>query len=132
MEERTLEELRKEINGKQVVWVEVGIKMDALLIWPPGGGQISVKPYGYEPEEIADMLKKAGFNGYDVEEVSKPEFCLSSARTDKPEIHGFLCRVADIQNEGVFDMDILVQGFEEKASTRHGNPLAINPSCPYG
>ena len=40
---RTLEELRKEINGKQVVWVDEGAEVDALMIWPPNGEQVSVK-----------------------------------------------------------------------------------------
>ena len=112
---RTLDQLRKEINGKQVVYVQDALKMNALMISPPGGEGVSIKPYGYTPEETSKMLRGSGFD-YSVGEVSKPEFCLLFCKL-KEDVRCHLETMADMKSESKLSL---------------GTRGIFNPSCPYG
>ena len=131
---RTLDELRKEINGK--VAVDIILKMDVIFIWPPKGEQVSVKPYGYTPEEVLASIENAGFKGYTLEQVSAPEFCISSMKQENRNDRVFQ-RLADIPENGEFDFIALTEGHEEDSSGggdirgRKSNLFDSDPSCPY-
>jgi hypothetical protein len=131
---RTKTELQKEINGKQVIWVEGIIRMDAIFIWPPKGNQVSVKPYGYTPEEVVKMLEEGGYSGYSEYEVAKPRFCVSSIKTDKDDLFEVIERLADIPINGEYTFEAISKGFEKRASGRHdeNSMFDVNPICPYG
>jgi hypothetical protein len=76
-----LERLQKEINGALVKhtdgtdqpWVNV----DAICIWEPGGDVVSIKPYGYDPEELYEI----GNGKIPLFALKSPEFCFSSIST---------------------------------------------------
>ena len=123
-----LDELRKEINGKQVIYVDPRIKVDALLICPPGGSQISVKPYGYTPEELQSIYRKADWLR-SIKELSDPKFCILSYRIDEgDEADELLNWFADISGEG-FTLNVKdVEDISRKSQMHSGG----SPSCPYG
>lgn len=125
MKKRTLEELQKEINGKQVKHVrtaEAELVMDALMIWPPGGEQVSIKPYGYIPEEVLAILIKYDYTEITLEEVSMPEFCLASHNTKDNEYA--LGKLADLPEGGDY-------AFYKITGKRSEFEIGL-PTCPYG
>ena len=131
MSEKTIEELCKEINGKEIIHVSGGLQIKALFLCPPKGEVVSVKPYGYSPEEVATLLESAGFGGYTAEDTNDPTFCLSTYRVDEKG-RNVLQRLADIPDNGVHEFNVIIKDFEAEASGREDkNPLAPNPSCPY-
>jgi len=132
MSKRTLDELRKEINGKQVVYVDGNIKVDALMICPPEGEQVSVKPYGYEPERLLELIEKGGYEGWTVEEISAPEFCFASYKIKgkDPKKMKVLERLANIPDGGTHCFEEIIKGSEEHGP--EGTILPSSPSCPYG
>jgi hypothetical protein len=72
----------KKINGKEVTYIEGGVEIPAILIWPPGGEQVSVKPFGIKADELADRFMVAfgappEERGRILSEVGDPSFCLS-------------------------------------------------------
>lgn len=132
-EERTIEELRKEINGKQVVWVDEDCKVNAIILAPPGENVVTVKPYGYEPEELLRVITEGGFEGFDLEKVSASTFCLTQYNTNgSKHMTTILQRVADIPNEGELNTQTISKGFEAHSSSRRENQHGAQPSCPHG
>ena len=123
---RTLKELRKEINGKQVVYVKdsCNIRFDALLICPPNGEQVSVKPYGYEPEEIVAAYHEGGWGWVELETVKAKEFCFAACNVVEKVRH-ILEKLADMPDKGVVDWG-KVTG--DSTTSLFGD----QPSCPYG
>jgi hypothetical protein len=121
-----LERLQKEINGKVVKWVNKSnpeIYIDAILLWPPGGEQISVKPYGIDVEVYYMLLHHNEKHEYwSLDELSQPSDCLSSHKelTSKHKLP-MLRKIAAIKDEGVYI-------FEDVIPDTGGG----NPSCPYG
>ena len=124
MSERTLEELRKEINGKQIVWVdadEKDLKMDAILLCPPNGEKVSIKFIGYSPEEISDkFIHVQGYEHTTIEYASRPEYCIGTVRVVE-EASAPLEVLADLPIGAELIFGKLHEGF-------YGN----NASCPYG
>lgn len=127
MGERTLEELRKEINGKQVVYAdaEMNVRFDALLICPPDGEQVSVKPYGYSPQEILQRYHDAGENWVELGAVSAKEFCFLSARAREKNREA-LEKLADLKDGAIVQLSTLTD--DDPVSRILGG----QPSCPYG
>ena len=123
-----LERLQKEINGKVVVYTSAGVVLDAILLWPPKGEQVSVKPYGHSPEEIATIVAEAGHRGFDAEYFSRPEFCLAALRTGGKTFNILAPVIAEIEEGSLYDSDELGRMVEK---TNVGLDLT-GPSCPYG
>jgi hypothetical protein len=123
-----LERLQKEINGKEVVYKDEGFQMQAILLWPPDGGQISVKPYGHSPEEILAVVEGAGFGGWKIEDFEKPEFCFASLRVEGDVFDILAPMIAQIEDEGIYDTNKFANAV---AKENRGLDL-VGPSCPYG
>ena len=118
---RTLDELRKEINGKVAIWIWdrcPEAPMNVIFISPPKGPVISIKPYGYEPEEVVKILNQHGFRSFNLKEVEKPEFCISTLNVNE-NARVRLEEYANMPDEGG------IWGFHTKLSD--GSP----PVCPY-
>ncbi|MCK5020764.1 MAG: hypothetical protein KAS32_27330 [Candidatus Peribacteraceae bacterium] len=121
---RTLEELRKEINGKQVVWVDRDfprMRIDAILICPPKGKEVSVKPYGYTPKQFSrKLIRKDGYRHCTIKYVSRPEYCIS--------LHS-ICGKTRRMSEELADIPIGGEYCFEEITV--GLIAGDSPSCPY-
>jgi len=125
--------LRKEINGKQVVWVDGEREIEVILLSPPKGDEIVVKPYGYTPEELLEIYKDCS---YDLETFADPKFCLASFETIDEENLEVAERINEISNGGTLDFLVITKGHEENSTSKPGEQDIIdiitgNPSCPY-
>lgn len=123
--ETLIKTLMEKINGKEVEYIrhdsEASLRMDVLLICPPDGGTVSVKPYGYTPAQVADILEKGGIEGYTARETGDPSFCLATHPTT-PEFIETLKELAKIPVGGVYCFDfVTANGSDGKA-----------PYCPHG
>lgn len=123
MSRKRLETLRKEINGKQLKYREPfrsALKMDVLLICPPGGKSVVVKPYGHTPKEVRDMINEHVHAGFSLEKVSAPSFCI--AKHDVCEAtRATLEYIAKIPQGGTYN-------FKTATGMTSG---CGEPSCPY-
>ena len=122
---RTLEELRKEINGKQVVYVDDsdfnGFRCDAIILAPPGEEKVVIKPYGVTPEEVFKKFTDAGSRYTTLKTVSAIVFCfVSHAAKERREVFE---KIASIPDGGEYNFEVVM-------GSRAVN--FINPSCPYG
>jgi hypothetical protein len=124
-----LEQLQKEINGKRVVYREKGvaIALDAIILWPPKGEKVTVKPYGITPEEIRRVVIASGLVSEEdmisIEEISKPDFCFSAFKVGGQDWDGVVRRFASIPEGGEYY-------FEAIAPPKYDT--WGQPSCPYG
>ena len=121
---RTVAELCKEINGKQVVWVRGDghtFGVNAIIYAPPKGSSIVVKPYGYEPEDLLEIFNS---NGWDttLSQISRPTFCLSRYGVGDKDIAEILRKLVEIPDGGECNCDNVL-----KVSTSPGG----GPICPY-
>jgi hypothetical protein len=125
-----LERLQKEINGKVVVYFdsETGIKLSAIMLWPPDGGQVSVKPYGHSPKELLAAVENAGIDGWDIEDFKKPEFCFASLRVGGDVFDILAPMMAQIEEEGIYD----TEKFASAVAKENKGIDFVGPSCPYG
>jgi hypothetical protein len=141
------EEIKKiceQINGKLVKYVETeetNTVIDAILLAPPGGTKVSVKPYGYTPKELADIYIKGGekTRGRAIsaqekqicfDNVSSKHYCLSTFGIidNDPEQLEVLRRIANLPEGSEF--------YYKEITLGYGNVLKNqidygNPSCPY-
>lgn len=120
-------ELMKQINGKLVVYESSSnteIHIDAILLAPPGGSQVSVKPYGYTPKEILDIYHKAGEAWVRLSMLESPDFCFASSDTVESNLKSIRAIAKLKQNTGVFNIATLDRGHKV-------SPFS-SPSCPYG
>jgi len=120
-----LEKLREAINGKQIKYEESHypdeIMFDAILLCPPGGDKVSVKPIGTTPEEILKAHEgRVGFQHFDLEHVSRKEFCFSTHGVHEANIE-ILSALAEIPQGGVYNF----------VSICGESPWSASPSCPY-
>lgn len=126
-----LEKLQDEINGRQCVSNTAlhegkpNLVLDVLFIAPPGGRQISIKPFGYTPEEIVTLGKRAGINHWSVERVSEPSWCIKEIPLIEKHI-SVIRAYANLQQGESFDLIKIVENNGGKNSTWQ------TPSCPYG
>ena len=127
MSKRTLDELRKEINGKQVVYVSkaFGVRFDAILLCPPDGKIATLKPYGYTPEEVFAAYREAGNNWAELDDIKAKEFCLSSFEVCEAN-RADLESVANLADSSELDFN------EITGQSKVTSMLNSNPSCPYG
>ena len=123
MSKKRLSTLRKEINGKQVKYKEPfrsGLVMDAILLCPPGGEAVVIKPYGYTPKEVRSRLNKHLHMNITLSRVSAPEFCLARHNVEE-STRACLERIAKIPLGGTYNFKTVT------GRTSGGG----NPSCPY-
>jgi hypothetical protein len=120
--DKEIERLQKGINGKVVKWSSPseweGLVLDAILLWPPDGQKVTLKPYGYKPRELSNLLGEF----FDLERVSHHSFCLSSLNVEDDTVK-YIKRIADIPENGEY--------IAEKLYAEWGG-TGDNPSCPYG
>lgn len=120
-------ELMKQINGERVVWVETdGARIDSILLAPPGGHKVTVKPYGYTTKELVAILEDNYFRGYTEDIVSRPSFCLTSYLVEKKDSERVLTQLAELPENGEHDFTTIL-------SRANSSDRSLgNPSCPYG
>jgi hypothetical protein len=126
--DKELERLQKEINGKVSLWVseDESFAIESIMIWPPDGDQVSVKPYGYDPEELYILLNLNGRKDsiISLEELRSPQFCLSDYPISCSKV--VLQNLANVKEGGTHNFnDIMGNQFAGLFGTG-------NPSCPYG
>ena len=128
--DKEMERLQKEINGKVVVYWDStsNIKLNAILLWPPNGGQVSVKPYGHSPEEILAAVDNAGIEGWVIEDFKKPEFCFAALQLGGKVFDILAPMIAQIEEEGIYD----TQRFADVVEKENKGLDLTGPSCPYG
>lgn len=121
MSERTLEELREAINGKEIMFShsDHSLTMSAICIVPPGGIDISIKPYGIDAKEVLEKLHLYGARRFTLEDVEAPEFCLGLLRIAE-QTRGDLQALADAEIEA-----LVVLGDNDYT-------VCSTPKCPYG
>ena len=127
-----IKRLQKEINGTVVnfsdglengVWSEV----EALCLIPPNGSKLSIKPYGYTPEQLVTLSK----GQRSINHVSDSSFCFVTISNDeelyksqKVDMLLVFKTVASMVNNGEINLKELQDLFNSQ-----GNGSA---SCPYG
>lgn len=129
-----IKELMKQINGTEVVYQDeeediVGFK--AIILAPPGGSHVTVKPLEDSPEEVLEKFHAIGAKNLTLEMVKKPTFCylelpITSAESNMQTLKniatlktGDVCEATTIIHQS--ESDKLIGAFTSK-----------KPSCPYG
>jgi hypothetical protein len=117
-----MKKLQKEINGKRVVWTNEeswpGLKINAILLWEPKGDRVSVKQYGYTPEQMYDLLNDDD-ECYTLEQLRRPDDCLSTIAIEHIEALRKLAKMKE--------------GDEYNFTYITGRTFAFgDPACPYG
>lgn len=118
-------ELRRRINGKTVKWKIPDSEeyIDCIILANPDNNlPISVKPYGYTPEEIYKKYETAwGENNQPLSYFARPDYCeaLFGKREPSLLVH---------QRLAALPVDAK-SSFEE--ITGEGAFYLGNPSCPY-
>lgn len=127
-------ELMRRINGKQVVYVDDNIKgcaINAILLAPPGGEVVTVKPYGYTPQELLELITAIGYNGYSLEKVTNVHFCLGEGNVKRVNIKT-LEAVANIEDGGEYHTSIIDPPKPKEERSVLDELFRTNPSCLYG
>jgi hypothetical protein len=117
--------LQKEINGKVVRWINKAwptTAIDVILLWEPDNHIVSVKPFGYDPEELYMLLNDDGVREYySLDDLYAPEFCV--AEHPVYEAMGAVKRLSNLKDGEYYIFDKVVGG--ERVGIG-------DPSCPYG
>jgi hypothetical protein len=96
--EREMKRLQDEINGKEVVHVgKDGLRVDCILLWPPNATDVSVKPFGYTPEELLETIEGAWGPAPEgnKDHILSPQFCFTTFAVTWDNVESFR-RIADI------------------------------------
>lgn len=74
---KEIKELQEDINGKEIVYVNGdGDEFNAIMIFPPDGKSVAVKPYGYTDDELVSALESVGYDS-PRDYMTRPEFCFA-------------------------------------------------------
>lgn len=126
-----MEELQKEINGKLVVWCSGmldDLTLEGILIWPPNGDSLSLKPYGYDPEELYlnfhmhrdDSLAHINESRWTLEYFYRAEFCFASVKmmsSGTPDKRQFINAVAELSSGDIFKLSDLTPNSKNAGAT---------------
>ena len=119
-----IKELMRQINGKEVVFtVDIfpKLRLPAILLAPPDGPLVTVKPL-CTPEAIIKECKKHA-QGWSItlQRASKPEYCFASHITSESNI-SILQELAELSVGSDYSF----------AAVTNNAFSASRPSCPYG
>lgn len=125
-EELEIEYLCKEINGKMCKWRHTSrnkddILFDVIILALPEVGKVSIKPYGYTPEELFEMFSGVGYISSTLETYKAPTFCLCTFEISEKKIE-YLWQLARIEESDITTFEDIVGSSYKSLFT---------PTCPY-
>ena len=122
-----VERLKSELNGRTCVYRgddDVWDGADCIILCPPDGAILSVKPFGYTPEELLEYCN----GNRSLDHVSQREFCFASIKmflaTPEQNIEILTTILNMVNNENKYDLGILMDKFAPDNKTGHSE-------CPY-
>jgi hypothetical protein len=130
--DKELERLQKEINGAEVTFYDIRPDngrlwngLDAVLLFPPDGDTVTVKPYGYTPEQLLEYSD----GRHSLQDIEDPTFCFSSVQLKACQFlpiseEQVLSQLSKMALREEFDLGSVMRHFKQ-TDTGHAY-------CPYG